>query len=251
MAGNRRPELQEVADGVIVATGTHVSWVLLVDGSDVTLVDCGYIGNGDMVRASLDHVTGPGASLSAIVLTHAHVDHLGIAAQLRAANDIPVLVHENEAAHARGEVIEQITPGQIYRRIWRPRMFKWALDIVREGATKPERVKDPLAFQANGALDVAGEPVPIPTPGHTSGHCAYHLPEKGVLIVGDALATGHALSRRQGPQLLPPFFDHDRAKVIQSLKVLESLPADVVVPGHGPPFRGTPAEAVRQALANA
>ena len=33
------PAMEEVADGVVVATGTHVSWTLVVDGSDVTLAD--------------------------------------------------------------------------------------------------------------------------------------------------------------------------------------------------------------------
>jgi glyoxylase-like metal-dependent hydrolase (beta-lactamase superfamily II) len=255
------PAMEEVADGVVVATGTHVSWTIVVDGPDVTLVDAGYLGDADLVLASVQHVCGRrSASLAAVVLTHAHVDHLGAASRLHAAGaglpttdphiGVPVLAHEAETAHVRGDVVEQVTAAQVMARAWRPRVLRWALEISLRGkAPKAERVADPVGFTADGgALDVPGGLVPVPTPGHTSGHCSYHLPDRGVLVVGDAFATGHALSSRSGPQLLPAFFDHDRDRAVASLEALRSLPADVVVAGHGPPFRGTPAEAVRQAL---
>jgi glyoxylase-like metal-dependent hydrolase (beta-lactamase superfamily II) len=96
------PTMEEVADGVIVATGEHVSWTLVVDGSDVTLVDAGYLGYADLVLASVQHVSGrKNAQLAAVVLTHAHVDHLGAASRLHAARGVPVLAHEPEAAHVR------------------------------------------------------------------------------------------------------------------------------------------------------
>ena len=52
-----------------------------------------------------------------------------------------------------------------------------------------------------------------------------------------------------GPALLPVFFNHDIAQAQQSLALIADLAADVVVPGHGPVFRGTPARAVASALA--
>ncbi|MZG12157.1 MBL fold metallo-hydrolase, partial [Streptomyces sp. SID5914] len=81
-------------------------------------------------------------------------------------------------------------------------------------------------------------PVPVHTPGHTDGHCVYHLPDAGVVISGDALVSGHALSRTEGPQLLPDLFHHDRAGAVASLDVLATLEGDVLLPGHGPVHRG-------------
>jgi hypothetical protein len=101
---------------------------------------------------------------------------------------------------------------------------------------------------ADEVLDVPGHPVPVHTPGHTSGHCALHLPEQGVLVAGDALMTEHAVARATGPQLLPDFFNRDTDLARASLQSLSVLPGDVVVPGHGPAFRGTPAAAVSAAL---
>jgi glyoxylase-like metal-dependent hydrolase (beta-lactamase superfamily II) len=112
-----------------------------------------------------------------------------------------------------------------------------------------ERVTDVRPFPADRPLDLPGGLVPVATPGHTSGHCAFHLPDRGVLLAGDALMTAHATSAQTGPQLLPPMFNHDEAAALASLEALRNLDADVVVPGHGPAYRGTPASAVEQAVA--
>jgi hypothetical protein len=65
-----------------------------------------------------------------------------------------------------------------------------------------------------------------------------------VLLTGDALVTGHHLLRGTGPQRLPEFFHHDAAEAQASLDTIAALDADVIVPGHGAPWRGTPTEAV-------
>ena len=44
-------------------------------------------------------------------------------------------------------------------------------------------------------------------------------------------------------------FNHDEAAALASLQALAGLSADVVLPGHGPAYRGTPASAVQRALA--
>ena len=51
----------------------------------------------------------------------------------------------------------------------------------------------------DGDLDVPGRPRIIPTPGHSPGHVAFHLPELGVLIAGDALCTYNAADRQARP----------------------------------------------------
>jgi glyoxylase-like metal-dependent hydrolase (beta-lactamase superfamily II) len=68
------------------------------------------------------------------------------------------------------------------------------------------------------------------------------------VLAGDALMTGHALTRHRGPQLLPAFFNTDTAQARQSLQRLSGLAADVVIPGHGPAFHGSPELAARQIL---
>jgi glyoxylase-like metal-dependent hydrolase (beta-lactamase superfamily II) len=242
------PELTEVASGVFVVQGTHVSWVLVVEGSGVTLIDAGYHGDAALVRESLERV---GGRLEAVLITHAHADHLGAAGRLHQELGVPVYAHADEAPGVRGDRIEQITPGQIAKRVWRPRVARWTFDILRAGGPRADRIADLTTFTGSAPLDVPGAVVPIPTPGHTSGHTVYHLPERGVLVMGDALSTGHPMTGLSGPHLMDPAFDHDRPRAEQSLRALTPVAADVVVPSHGPVYRGTPARAIATAFARA
>ena len=238
----------EVAPGVHHARSAHTSWVLVLDGDEVTLVDTGYPGDRERVIASLERVRRSPADVAAVVLTHAHPDHVGSAEHLRTAHTTPVWAHEAEVAHARGERIEQVSAIALIRRAWRRDVRIWAKDVIRLGGTRAERVGDVTAC-SEGVLDLPGRPVVVATPGHTAGHVALHLPERGALLVGDALMTGHALARSSGPRLLPDFFHTDPELARSSLGKIEFLPADVVVPGHGEAFLGAPQEAVRLARA--
>jgi glyoxylase-like metal-dependent hydrolase (beta-lactamase superfamily II) len=242
--------MEQAADGVWLVTGTDNNWVLVADGDDVTLADAGFPRDLPRVLSSLERIGRTPGDVTAIVLTHAHPDHIGAAERLRADRGIPVRLLDAEAPHARGEVIEQVSELQILRAAWRPQVLLWALRILRAGGARVERLTRVEPFAAgSGPLDVPGRPVPVPTPGHTSGHCAFHLPERGVLIAGDALMTAHLVGRRTGPQLLPPMFNHDDAAALASLQALAGLSADVVLPGHGPAYRGSPASAVQRAVA--
>jgi glyoxylase-like metal-dependent hydrolase (beta-lactamase superfamily II) len=242
--------LDNVADGVWLVTGADVNWVLVADADGVTLVDAGFPRDLPRVLASLKRIGRAPENVAAVVLTHAHPDHIGAAERLRADRGIPVRLLAAEAPHARGEIIEEASALQVLRAAWRPQVLLWALRILRAGATQVERLTEVEPFEAGSApLDVPGRLVPVPTPGHTSGHCAFHLPERGVLIAGDALMTAHPAGRTTGPQLLPAMFHHDEAAALTSLQALAVLSADVVLPGHGPAYRGSPASAVEQALA--
>jgi glyoxylase-like metal-dependent hydrolase (beta-lactamase superfamily II) len=242
--------MDQAGDGVWLVTGTDNNWVLVADGDQVTLVDAGFPRDRPRVLFSVERIGRAPGDVAAIVLTHAHPDHIGAAERLRADRGIPVRLLDAEAPHARGEVIEQVSELQILRAAWRPRVLAWAVRIVRAGGARVERLTQVDPFAAgSGPLAVPGRLVPVPTPGHTSGHCAYHLPERGVLIAGDALMTAHPAARTTGPQLLPRMFNHDEAAALASLQALAGLPAEVVLPGHGPAWHGTPASAVEHAVA--
>jgi glyoxylase-like metal-dependent hydrolase (beta-lactamase superfamily II) len=221
---------------------------MVTDADDVTLVDTGYPGDRAMLVEGLRRIGRSPADVSAVVLTHGHPDHLGNAEYLRSTYDVPVWVHTDEAANARGQRIEQVGVGTLLRLAWRPDVLLWSLDAVRLKGLQVDRLAAAHTFTGD-PLDVAGHPVPVPTPGHTSGHCAFHLPDRGVLLAGDALMTRHPVARGTGPRLLPDFFNVDTDQARESLDRIGGLPAAVVVPGHGPAFRGSPHQAVDLALA--
>ena len=77
-------ELTEVGDGVIAVRGRDVNWTILRDGASFTLVDAGYPRYDAAIRDSIRRAGLDLAGLEAIVVTHAHIDHIGGVQALRA-----------------------------------------------------------------------------------------------------------------------------------------------------------------------
>ncbi|MFG2127479.1 MBL fold metallo-hydrolase [Streptomyces sp. NPDC048751] len=242
-----RADVQQVADGTYLVHGSNTNWVILTEGDSATLVDTGYPGDRELVLDSLAQVGSSPEAVTAVLITHAHNDHLGSAEYLRATHGTPVYLHEAEVPHARRDFLHQVTVGEVLRNGWRPGVLPWAVHAIRSGGTAKVPVTAPEPFPVSGALDLPGRPVPVHTPGHTLGHCAFHLPDAGVLISGDALVSGHPTSREQGPQLLPDMFHHERERAVASLDVLEGLAGDLLLPGHGPVHRGPVGRAAQRA----
>jgi len=94
-------------------------------------------------------------------------------------------------------------------------------------------------------LDVPGRPLVIRTPGHTAGHNSVALPERGVLLAGDALANLDYATGRRAVGLHR--FNDDREMARVSLSRLDGVAADTVLFGHGDPWTGGLARALELA----
>ena len=94
-------------------------------------------------------------------------------------------------------------------------------------------------------LDVPGGPHVIHAPGHTPGSAAFFLEQPGVLFTGDAFVTKNVITGARGPQAFAP-----KAKLreaIDSLSRLEAVRAELILPGHGAPWRDGVVSAMAQA----
>lgn len=236
-----------------VIAGPAVNAAVLTDvppapGVPFTLVDSGYPGYAALVREAVGGLGLAWGDLAAVLVTHAHVDHVGaLPALLEGLGPVPVRTGEVESRHLRGEFHESAGPADILPRLAQHGVARWATHILANGATQHVTLADVTPAPEGEALDVPGHPVPLVTPGHTSGHTCWVVPESGALLTGDALVTGHDVSRVEGPQVLREFFQHDVPAMLESLETLAAVPAEVVVPGHGPVWRGCPAEAAHLA----
>lgn len=239
-------KITEVAPDVFAVEGQTVNWTLVAEGDALTLVDAGWPGYLDDVLASISEIGHRLSDVEAVLVTHAHVDHIGSLPRLLEKHRVPVLLSPAEAPHARREHLEQAGTTDVVRNLWRPKVLPWALHMMRNGALNDPGVPEATDFGDVDAIDVPGRPVPIATPGHTSGHTAYLVPGARVLLTGDALVTGHPLSSTTGPQELMRFFHHDVDAVGASLDVIAGVDAVAIVPGHGPVHRGSPRDAVAQ-----
>ncbi len=239
------PVLTAITDHVHFAQTDLVNWTLVVDASGVILIDAGFPGNRTDVLESLGQLGFGVTDVRAILLTHAHVDHFGAAIWFAQAHRTPVFCHADEVGHSKREYLEQASPLTVAAQAWQPRWLTWSVAITRKGALTHRGIATTQALTADIADHLPGAPKAIPTPGHTGGHCSYLV--DGVLISGDALITGHPVSTRRGPQLLPSVFNHDQAACLHSLSALGMLDTEVLLPGHGPVWRGPVREAAEQA----
>lgn len=239
------PTLTAITDSVHFAHTDLVNWTLVTDGDGVLLIDAGFPGSRDDVLASLRQLGFGVADLRAILLTHAHVDHFGSAIWFAKTHGTPVYSHAAEVGHSKREYLEQASPADIAKHIWQPRYLAWTVAIARKGALTRDGIPSTQALNGDVAAQLPGQPMVIPTPGHTGGHCSFVV--DGVLVSGDALVTGHPLAPRNGPQLLPKLFNHDQDDCVRSLAALGMLDTEVLLPGHGPVWRGSIREAAETA----
>src|SRR5690348_476226 len=106
----QRVKCDEVADGVFFVQGTLVNWVLLRNGSDLTLIDGGYPGDIDDVEASIRAIGRQPEDVRAVLLTHAHADHMGAVGPFHARYGTPAYADPAEVGHAHRDYLDQLTP---------------------------------------------------------------------------------------------------------------------------------------------
>src|SRR5256885_17096443 len=77
-----------------------VNWYLLEEGGRVTIVDAGCPGYRPQLDAALGAIGRSIGDVEALVLTHAHIDHIGFAQKIQAERGTRVYAHEAEVPQA-------------------------------------------------------------------------------------------------------------------------------------------------------
>lgn len=236
----------QLAPGLHRLGNEYVNCYLIEEGNELTLVDGGLPAFRHQLDSYLQSRGRSVQDITAVILTHAHSDHIGMVESVRQAASAPVHVHAKDAEMARtGKVHKR--EGSMLPYLRYPALYKLFLVAGRNGGARTPNVEVVTTFDGAVDLDVPGRPRVIPTPGHSPGHVAFHLPEHGVLIAGDALCTYNPLTGRRGPQLMPKAFAADALQSIASLDALERIDATLTLFGHGEPWTDPPKEAVARA----
>jgi glyoxylase-like metal-dependent hydrolase (beta-lactamase superfamily II) len=216
-----------VAEGVYSigqSKGGRVHAYLFEQDRELTLVDTLFDADGERVLDCIRRIGRSPGNLKHIALTHAHRSHLGGLARLKRLTGALVCAHEWEADIIAGERLAQPVslrpqgplstyPMRIGLALGRPRHMPCPVDrSLREG-------------------DQVGPLRVVHIPGHTPGHLAFHWDQRGVLAVGDAVATWPRIDAGW------PGFNLNEGQYRASLKRLAQIEAEVIAVGHGEPLR--------------
>ena len=174
---------------------------------DETTREAMVIDPGDEIDQILALLKKHNLQVKQIVITHAHIDHVGGAMKLRAATGAPILLNQNDYALLK------------------------MLDVQAAwlGMKSPGRVDiDRTVGQADIVKAGSLEGQVIHTPGHTEGSICIYFPLENTLIAGDTLFAG-SIGRTDLP-------GGSFEKIMGSLhnQVLALPDETVVIPGHGP-----------------
>lgn len=152
-------------------------------------------------------VSKHGLTVKQIVITHAHIDHVGGAMKLRQITGAPILLNQNDYAllkmlDVQASWVGMASPGKVE---------------IDQGLGEGEKLRA-------GSL----EATVLHTPGHTEGSVCLYFPAQQKLIAGDTLFAG-SIGRTDLP-------GGSLEKIMSSLhqRVLALPDETIVVPGHGP-----------------
>jgi glyoxylase-like metal-dependent hydrolase (beta-lactamase superfamily II) len=236
----------EVASGVHRFSHGISNFYLVEEDEKFILVDAGVSGDWKLFSSAVTALGHTLRNLAAVLLTHAHSDHTGFAERARTETGAPVWVHAADASVAKGAKQGKneapLGPYLRHAEAWRT-----LFGLLGHGGVNIVPILDVSSFEDGQTIEVPARPQAVHVPGHTPGMAALFLPQRRILLTGDALITRNPLTGRRGPQIMPRGFNRDSTQALGSLAKIENLTADLVLPGHGDPWTEGVAAAVQQA----
>ncbi len=231
------PTLTKVAQGVWRAGTRWVNWYIIEAGREgVTLVDAGLPAYHRQLDDTLSQIGRMPSDVRALVMTHGHIDHIGMASVL-AKRGAAIYLHPGDtklAADPRSNKTER--PLLPYLRY--PATLAFVAHCVAKGALRPAPMPAAVPLTEGEITAVPGRPVVTHTPGHTDGSCVLEFKEHGVVFAGDLLCTASPVTgRATDPQIQTRGSNRSSDQTMASLERLQGIEARLVLPGHGVPWR--------------
>jgi glyoxylase-like metal-dependent hydrolase (beta-lactamase superfamily II) len=237
---------RDAAPGIHRVEDVATNWYLVEDDGAVTVVDAGVPKSWRSLQDAMAELGRPLSDIKALVLTHAHFDHIGFAERARDELGIPVWVHEDDVPLTRHPTQYAHESARTRYLLTKPQALPYVLGFVRTRAFFPKPIERVERY-SDGTLDVPGSPRVVATPGHTIGHCSLLFGD--TLIAGDAVVTLNPYTGGHGPQIVARAATADSERALASLDAVEATGADTVLTGHGPPWTRGAVEIAAEARA--
>ncbi len=217
---------EQVLEGVFWIKGKRSNMYLLKDDEYLMLVDTGMPGDDKRIVASLHDLGYRAEMVKYIFVTHAHLDHVGSLAAVKAATGAHVVASRHEKDHLEGRKMlcsmkREGVGGKIFKTI----LFLMETFLLKYAATQLDISFVPGDTDRFGGIQI------IPTPGHSPGSLSFYHHDKKLLCTGDALSGEPSL------RLPPRAGCSSYTQALDSARTLASLEVDICLFGHGSPLR--------------
>jgi len=209
----------------------NVAFIGHPDHGDWVLVDAGLPGYAPAIHSAAARRFG-GRPPAAILLTHAHFDHVGGLQTLVDHWDVPVFIHPEERPHLDGAASYLPAAPEVGGGM----MATLSPLFPRGPVGLHARI---FELPADGQIPVLPDWRWLHTPGHTSGHVSFWKESSRLLVAGDAFTTTQQESAMDAVTLRPElhgppaYFTTDWHAAKTSVGRLAALQPDIVVTGHG------------------
>jgi hydroxyacylglutathione hydrolase len=220
----------EITSGIHRVSGVRgANSYFVITEDKMLVVDTGMPGNGTKI---IKYVRGLGENPSDInyaILTHADIDHIGSAVEMKKMTGAKLAIHANDAPILSGKSGFKTIGGPLGI------LFKLMGRLMRFQPVEPDVI-------LGDDFEIGGFKV-IHTPGHTHGSICLYLPQK-VIFVGDALRS----DSNGNPRPPSTIFSADIIQAKASLVAISELEFDICLTGHGAPVVGNASTKLKNLL---
>jgi glyoxylase-like metal-dependent hydrolase (beta-lactamase superfamily II) len=216
---------EEIDDGVFRIIAKRSNVYLLTD-EQLTLIDAGMPEDKDTILTCIREISRDPGEINHILVTHAHMDHIGSLAALKKTSGAKVVANAQEVDYIQG-LKKTWTMG---REGFGGKLFKVALFFLEAFIFNYEPAGVDIPCNGDENIDCFGGIKAIATPGHSPGSMCYYHSEKKLLFTGDAL------SGMSDIKLPPRMGCADYEAALQSVKRLAELDSNMCLFGHGDPI---------------